>query len=66
MSAALRSPQEREIAHETKVMELIRSRIREARRSKMTGKLLFEINLMKGGPSNTYTEIGVVYRILEE
>ena len=67
MSAAtLRTPQEREIIHETKVLELIRSRIREARRSRVTGKLTIEIQLMKGGPSNVYTEVVVTYRILEE
>lgn len=64
--SAVRSPQEREAAHETKILDVIRSRLRDARRSKVTGKLIFEIGLMKGGPSNTYTEIGVTYRILEE
>ena len=64
--ATLRGPQEREASHEAKILELIRSRIREARRSRVTGKLTIEIQLMKGGPSNVYTEVGVVYRILEE
>ena len=61
-----KNPQEREAVCEAKLLELIRSRIREARRSHITGKLTFEIQLMKGGPSNTYTEVGVTYRILEE
>lgn len=60
------SAQEREAIHETKIIEVIRSRIREARRSKITGKLTIEIQLMKGGSSNVYTEIGATYRILEE
>ena len=67
MSAVIATnSREREALHEIKILELIRSRIREARRSKVTGKLTIEIQLMKGGPSNVYTEVGVVYRILEE
>ena len=61
-----RGPQEKEAAHEAKLLELIRSRIREARRSRVTGKLTVEIQLMKGGPSNVYTEVGITYRVLEE
>ena len=64
--SAVRSPQEREAAHEAKILDVVRSRIREARRSKVTGKLNIEIQLMKGGPTNVYTEVGVTYRILEE
>lgn len=64
--SAVRSPQEREAAHEAKVMEVIRTRFREVRRSKTTGKLIVEINLNKGGPTGTYTEIDVKYRVLEE
>lgn len=64
--SAVRSPQEREAAHEMKILDVIRSRLRDARRSKVTGKLVIEIGLMKGGPSNVYTEVGVTYRILEE
>lgn len=56
----------RESRHEEKVMEVIRARFREARRSRVTGKMVIEIELMKGGPTNIYTEIGVIYRILEE
>lgn len=65
-SAAPRNQQEREAAHEAKILEVVRSRLKEARRSKVTGKLTIEIQLMKGGPTNTYTEVGCVYKILEE
>ena len=58
--------QEREAAHETKIIEAIRSRIREARRSRITGDLVFTVRLNKGGPTQTYTEIGTVYKILED
>ena len=65
----IRGPHEardREAAHEAKILEVIRSRIREARRSRINGKMVFEINLTKGGPSAVYTEISVTYKILEE
>lgn len=60
--------QDREVAHETKILEVIRTRLREARRARMTGKLVVEIQCNKGGPGSThvYTEIGVVYKILEQ
>lgn len=57
---------EREAAHEEKIISVVRSRIKEARRTKITGKLVIEIALMKGGPSTFYTEIDAKYRILEE
>lgn len=63
---AAKTAQEREAALEAKIMSVIRSRLQEARRSKVTGKLTLEIQLMKGGPTATYTEIGAVYRILED
>lgn len=67
MSALIqRSSQEREAAHEAKVLDVVRSRLREARRSRITGKLTIEINLKAGGPSATYTEIGATYKILED
>lgn len=66
MSAGVKTAQEREAEHERKILELIRTRIREARRSHVTGKLMIEIQLNKGGPSNVYTEVGLTYRVLEE
>lgn len=71
MSAMVRNSLEREAIHETKILEVVRSRLKEARRSRITGKLIIEIQLMKGGPSNAdkptvYTEVGAVFRILEE
>lgn len=65
-AAAKPSAQEREAAHESKILAVIRSRLQEARRSKVTGKLTIEIQLMKGGPTQTYTEVGATYKILEE
>lgn len=65
-TGTLKSPQDREAAHEAKILEVIRSRIRETRRSKTTGKLTVEIQFHKGGPTSIHTEVGVVYRILEE
>ena len=62
----VRGPQDREAAHEVKILEIIRSRIRETRRSKTTGKLTVEMQFNKGGPTSIHTEVGVVYRILEE
>lgn len=64
--------------HEAKVLELVRSRLKEARRCKITGKMLldidlgdgeeetltFETQLMKGGPTATYSEIKAVYRLV--
>lgn len=64
-AAARSSPQERWAAHEAKILDIIRERLREARRSRITGKVCFEIQLMKGGPGSVYTEIGVTYKILE-
>lgn len=61
-----KTPQEREVAHEAKVLEVVRSRLREARRSRITGKLIMEFQLSKGGANAVYTEIGATYRILEE
>lgn len=52
--------------HEAKVLGVIQARLREAFRSKITGKLIFDIALHKGGPSQVFTEVGVHYRILEE
>ena len=52
--------------HEAKVMEVVRGRFREARRSRSTGKLTIEIELYKGGAGKIYTEVAAVYRILEE
>lgn len=62
----MRTPQDREAFHLEKVLGVVRSRLQEARRSRITGKLVFEIQLMKGGPTTTYTEVGCTYRILEE
>lgn len=55
----------KEDRHEEKIMEIIRARIRDARRSRITGKLMIEVNLSQGGPNNVYTEVGVTYRIME-
>ena len=61
-----KNAQEREAAHEAKILDVIRTRIREARRAKLTGEMTVRIQMMKGGPSNIYTEVGVTYKILEE
>ena len=57
---------DKEARHEEKVLAVILNRFREARRSRTTGKLTIEIQLMKGGPTNIYTEIGITYKVLEE
>lgn len=62
----VRNSQDREAIHEAKILSVIKSRLQEARRSRITGKLIIEIQLMKGGPTQTYTEVGVTYKILEE
>ena len=62
----VKTSQEREAAHEAKILDVVRTRIREARRAKLTGEMIVRIQMMKGGPSNIYTEVGVTYKILEE
>lgn len=66
MSVATKTAQDREAIHLAKILEVVRSRLQEARRARITGKLTIEIQLNKGGPTNTYSEVGCVYRILEE
>lgn len=61
-----RAADDREARHEAKVMDVIRNRFREAMRTRSTGKLVIEIQLNRGGPTNVYTEVGITYKILEE
>lgn len=66
MGAAPRTPQDRRHQHESRIMDIVLTRFRDAVRNKLTGKMTIEIQLNQGGPTHVYTEVGITCKFLED
>lgn len=61
----LSKPTTERFDNEAKILETVRAHLREARRNSAVGRIVFELDVNRGGVARSWVELTCRYRFLE-